>query len=148
MEYNRLMGYEETVTPGGGMETPESLEHETPGGPPANKGIFHSVYSGMLSSIYGGFGGFNGTPGGEHPQIEQEHPDQKPTLKQNNALVVPISKLIEPQRAPRALSTGDEWKKPQKLPPTRDKSPMIGQMNKPNHPRFNRPGPAASKDPF
>lgn len=52
------MGYEETVTPGGGMETPEIEDHETPGGPTPNKSIFSTVYAGMLSSIYGGFGGF------------------------------------------------------------------------------------------
>jgi len=48
--------------------------------------------------------------------------------EQKKPFGVPINQLIkqEPKRAPRALSPGDEWKKPQRLPPTRDKSPMLG----------------------
>jgi hypothetical protein len=115
-EYNRLMGYEETVTPGGGMETPqESEKDETPIGeaPSANKSIFKTAYNSMLSSIYGGFGGFSGpTPTGETPNPPPVY-EEKPTLKQQNQpLVVPIDKLIEPRRAPRAVSPSDEWKKP------------------------------------
>ena len=67
----------------------------------------------MLSSVYGGFGGFTQPHAKplDYEQPPEEKPEEKPTVKQHQPLVVPINQLLE-KKAPRALSPDDAWKRP------------------------------------